>query len=72
MEKIIKYKEQGNGTDSWEISEVDKKGELLNRYMVYEDPSIEKKIDLSNIDIDTLPEEELNKLIIKLKQKLNL
>lgn len=61
MEKVIKYKRQGDGRDSWEISEYE--GEILvNRYMVYEDPSKPKTVDISNIDIDSLTDEQIAKL----------
>lgn len=45
MEKTYKYKKQGNGLDSWEVSEWDGKV-LLNKYMVFEDPAIEKKSEI--------------------------
>lgn len=70
MENIYKYKEQGDGRDSWICEEFDEKGELLNKYMIYENPYEEKKVNLSNIDIDTLPEDQLMKLINKIKSKL--
>lgn len=55
MEKTYKYKKQGNGLDSWEVSEWDGKV-LLNKYMVFEDPAIEKKseIELLNEKIASL------------------
>jgi hypothetical protein len=38
MTKEIKYKSQGDGRDSWEISEYE--GDvLMNRFMVYKDPN---------------------------------
>lgn len=71
MERIFKKKLQGDGRDSWDVSEYE--GEtLVNRYMVYEDPENPPKVNLSNIDIDTLPEDQLDKLALKLKEKLNL
>ena len=38
MEKIITYKKQGDGRDSWRIDEIEN-GEMINSYMVYEDPT---------------------------------
>jgi hypothetical protein len=35
------YKLQGNGTDSWIVNEYNENDELVNRYMVYEDPTIQ-------------------------------
>lgn len=46
MGKKYTYKKQGDGRDSW-ICEETENGELVNRYMVYEDPN--KEIDLSNL-----------------------
>ena len=63
--KDIKYKLQGNGRDSWEVKEYDNKGVLIKAEMVYEDPN---KLEVSNIDIDSLTDEQL----LKLKQRLGL
>lgn len=68
MRKEIEYKLQGDGRDSWMIKEYDENDNLITSYMVYENPN--KLVDISNIDIDTLNEEQLNKLIIKIKEKL--
>lgn len=65
MENRYTYKRQGDGRDSWVCEEPDG-----NKYMVYEDPFIEKKTDISKIDIDTLPEEQLIKLANRLKNLL--
>jgi len=67
MTKDTKYKLQGNGLDSWEIREFDEKGDMTNAYMVYEDPNIPVKTDLSKIDIDSLTDEQ----IIKLKERFS-
>lgn len=61
MRVETKYKLQGDGRDSWEISEYEGE-DLINRYMTYEDPNAIKKVDLSNIDIDSLTDEQINKL----------
>jgi len=63
MEKVYTYKKQGDGRDSWVCEEPDG-----NKYMVYENPFLEKKIDISNIDIDSLTDEQ----IIKLKARFGL
>jgi hypothetical protein len=75
MHKEIEYKKQGDGRDSWAVTEWETaaKKVMLNKYMVYEDPNQEpKKVDISNIDIDTLNDSELTKLANKLKPKLGL
>ena len=58
--KNYTYKKQGDGRDSWLCEEKDEKGNIINKYMVYENPFL--KIDLSNIDIDSLTDEQLLKL----------
>jgi len=37
--KTYEYKLQGDGRDSWMCTERDDLGNLLNEYMVYEDPN---------------------------------
>lgn len=39
MRKEYQYKLQGDGRDSWTVSEYDDNDELINKYMVYEDPT---------------------------------
>jgi hypothetical protein len=39
MRKEYQYKLQGDGTDSWVVSEYNENDELVTRYMVYEDPT---------------------------------
>jgi len=56
MEKIYTYKPQGDGRDSWVCEEVEN-GELINRYMVYEDPN--KQVEL---DINLLADEQIRQL----------
>ena len=57
MENTYTYKKQGDGRDSWVCTEPDG-----NKYMVYEDPFNPKKVDISNIDIDSLTDEQIQKL----------
>lgn len=66
MAKTYIYKRQGDGRDSWACTETDNEGNTINKYMVYEDPAIKKKTDLSNIDIDSLSSEQISKLKTKL------
>ena len=40
MRKEYTYKLQGDGRDSWKVSEYDENDELISAYMVYEDPTI--------------------------------
>lgn len=41
MRKEYTYKLQGDGRDSWTVSEYNENDELITAYMVYEDPTIE-------------------------------
>jgi hypothetical protein len=41
MRKEYDYKLQGDGTDSWVVSEYDDNDVLISKYIVIEDPSIE-------------------------------
>lgn len=67
MEKVYTYKKQGDGRDSWRCDEIEN-GNIVNSYMVYEDPNSPKAIDISGVDIDTLTDDQL----LKLKQRLGL
>lgn len=62
MENKYTYEKQGDGRDSWLCEEPNG-----NKYMVYEDPFTEKKTDLSNIDVDSLTDEQLKKIATRLK-----
>jgi len=65
MYKEFEYKLQGNGLDSWVVSEYedDTKAVLINRYMVYEDPTKPPKgIDMSNVDLTTMTAEQMQQL----------
>jgi hypothetical protein len=58
MEYRYTYKRQGDGRDSWLVEEL--KGEtVVNKYMVYEDPTKDF--------IDSLTEDQL----LKLNERLN-
>lgn len=50
MTKQYKYKQQGSGADSWEVSEYEGE-DLLNKYMVYEKPAdlIETLLEAKNV-----------------------
>jgi hypothetical protein len=39
MATTYTYKRQGNGVDSWTVTETDSNGEVTSIYMVYEDPN---------------------------------
>jgi hypothetical protein len=41
MRKEYDYKLQGDGTDSWTVSEYDDKDVLISKYIVLEDPTVE-------------------------------
>jgi hypothetical protein len=41
MRKEYKYKLQGDGRDSWTVTEFNELDEVISVYMVYEDPTIE-------------------------------
>ena len=41
MRKEYKYKLQGDGRDSWTVTEYNNLNEAISVYMVYEDPTIE-------------------------------
>lgn len=68
MYKEFKYKKQGDNSDSWIVTEWedDTKKVMLNKYMVYEDPTKDKLIDISKADIDTLTTDQITKLKTRL------
>lgn len=41
MRKEYDYKLQGDGTDSWVVSEYDENDVLISKYIVLEDPTVE-------------------------------
>ena len=68
MERIITYKKQGNGLDSWIIQYVENGQEVKCREVVYEDPNMPaKKLKIDNIDIDSITKDDLQRLAQKLK-----
>jgi len=66
--KVYTYKEQGDGSDSWRVDEYEDNTEevLLESYMVYEDPTKIKKVNLKDIDVDSITDEDIDKLKIRL------
>ena len=60
MVKEYTYKLQGNGKDSWTVTEKDDDGNIINKYMVYEKPdgfaaSIEEALEVKKDQIDKRP-----------------
>lgn len=41
MKKTFTYKLQGDGRDSWTVTEYNAQDEITSVYMVYEDPTVE-------------------------------
>ena len=66
MRKEYEYKLQGDGRDSWIVSEYNDNNELINKYMVYEDPSKQVGTALQAV-LSASPEE-----IEQIKQILNI
>lgn len=66
MRKEYEYKLQSDGKDSWFISEYDEDNQLVNKYMVYEDPTSSISPAVKAI-LNASPEE-----IEKIKQLLNI
>lgn len=66
MRKEVEYKLQGDGRDSWVVSEFNESDELVNKYMVYEDPTKQIGTALQAV-LNATPEE-----IEKIKQILNI
>lgn len=67
MRKEYQYKLQSDGRDSWIVSEYDENNELINKYMVYEDPNNEIGAALKAV-ISATPEEiEQIKKILNIK-----
>ena len=62
MVKEYTYKLQGNGKDSWTVTEKDDDGNIINKYMVYEKPdgfaaSIEEALEVKKDQIDKRTQE---------------
>lgn len=66
MRKEYEYKLQGDGSDSWIVSEYNDNNELINKYMVYEDPTKQVGAALQAV-LSASPEE-----IEQIKQILNI
>lgn len=66
MRKEYQYKLQGDGRDSWIVSEYNDNNELINKYMVYEDPTKQVGAALQAV-LSASPEE-----IEQIKQILNI
>jgi hypothetical protein len=64
MRKEYKYKLQGDGRDSWIVTEFDENNELINKYMVYEDPNKQIGTALQAV-LNATPEEieEIKKIL---------
>jgi hypothetical protein len=54
MATTYTYKRQGNGVDSWTVTETDSNGVVTSKYMVYEDPN--KKSSIREIEKLTMEE----------------
>ena len=66
MRKEYQYKIQGDGRDSWTVTEFNDNDEVITRYMVYEDPSVQIGTALKAV-LSATPEE-----IIEIKKILNI
>lgn len=66
MRKEYEYKLQGDGTDSWVVSEYDDNDVLISKYIVLEDPTIEVGTALKAV-MSAKPEE-----IIQIKKLLGI
>lgn len=66
MRKEYQYKLQGDGRDSWIVSEYNENNELINKYMVYEDPTKQVGAALQAV-LSASPQE-----IEQIKQILNI
>jgi len=67
MRKEYQYKLQGDGRDSWIVSEFNDENELVNKYMVYEDPTKTIGTALQAVLSATPEEIEQIKLILNIK-----
>jgi nitrate reductase NapAB chaperone NapD len=64
MTREYEYKLQGDGRDSWKVTEFDEFDEIISVYMVYEDPTIEVGTALKAV-MQATPEEisQIKKLL---------
>ena len=64
MRKEYEYKLQGDGTDSWTVSEFDENDVLVSKYIVLEDPTVEIGTALKAVLSATQSElEQIKKLL---------
>lgn len=72
MEKKIEFKLQGDGRDSWIITNIDDNGNIISKYMVYENPNISKGLAIIAFEqASDLEKEEIAKqLANKIKKYL--
>lgn len=66
MRKEYTYKLQGDGRDSWTVTEFDEFDEVVSVYMVYEDPTIQAGVALKAV-MQATPEE-----IVQIKKLLGI
>ena len=67
MRKEYEYKLQGDGRDSWIVFEYNDLDELINKYMIYEDPTKQIGTALQAV-LNATPEEiEQIKKILNIK-----
>jgi len=67
MRKEYEYKLQGDGRDSWIVSEYNDNNKLINKYMVYVDPTKEVGTALQAVMAATPEEIEQIKIILNIK-----
>ena len=63
--KKYTYKLQGNGLDSWEVEEISNSGILISKYMIFDNPNSQPKVDLTLI-INQATSEEIALIKTKL------
>jgi hypothetical protein len=69
MIKVITYKKQGNGSDSWHVDIHDCETEAqatrenkVSREIVFTDPTKPEVVPMNNFDLSTMTEEQLTEL----------
>ena len=69
MIKVITYKKQGNGSDSWhvDIHECETEAQAtrenkVSREIVFTDPTKPEVVPMNNFDLSTMTEEQLTEL----------
>jgi hypothetical protein len=66
MKKEYQYKLQGDGRDSWRVTEFNEFDEIISVYMVYEDPTIQVGAALKAV-MNATPDE-----IVQIKKLLGI